>query len=128
MGLLFVQQWCKLECVNNDLTIKWSTPIAHDSSLYLGTNIGVFLSTNGGKIWTDISKGTEVDSSAIIRWLYVMDIYLQERMAMAFGVILFHRITRLSKRFIAIALQVRVKTELSKPFQPSNNHLLPNTE
>jgi hypothetical protein len=53
--------------VNNGLTNQMvNVLIAHDSSLYLGTNIGVFLSTNGGKLWTDISTGTQVDSSGII--------------------------------------------------------------
>ncbi len=52
---------------NNGLTNQMvNIIIANDSSLYLGTNIGVFRSTNGGRLWTDISTGTQVDSSAII--------------------------------------------------------------
>ena len=75
--------------VNNGLTNQMvNTLIANDSSLYLGTNIGVFLSTNGGKIWTDISKGTEVDSSGIISlavclWISICRNVWQWRLALS---------------------------------------------
>jgi ligand-binding sensor domain-containing protein len=52
-----------------------NTLIASDSNLYAGTNMGVFLSTNCSNTWTDISAGTQVDSSAIIS-LAVCDGYL----------------------------------------------------
>ena len=49
--------------------------ISDDSSLLVGTNIGVFLSTNAGGTWVDIYTGTDVDSSAIIS-LALCDGYL----------------------------------------------------